>query len=68
MLKSLTMAALVAASLAVSGTAQAQHVFCMLPAALVTDACLAGKERLKTFTLQALQQGDGGNIGIAFTA
>ncbi|MGS3381203.1 hypothetical protein, partial [Citrobacter amalonaticus] len=27
-----------------------------LPAALVTDACLAGKERLKTFTLVSVQR------------
>lgn len=38
------------------GTAQAQHMFRVLPAALVTDACLAGKERLKTFTLVSVQR------------
>lgn len=38
-------------------------MFRMLPATLVTDACLAGKERLKAFSLEA-----GGDIGISFTA
>ncbi len=36
-----------------TGTTQAQHVFGMLPLALVANLCLAGKERLKAFPLQA---------------
>ncbi len=48
-------------------TAQTQHVFGIPPAARVTYAGLAGKERLKAFPLQAFQYGDGGNVRIAFT-
>jgi hypothetical protein len=49
-------------------TAQAQHVFCVFTFALVAHTGLAGEERLKAFPLQVIQQGDGGNAGIAFTA
>jgi hypothetical protein len=33
----------------------------------VTHPGLTGKERLEAFALQAVQQGDGGYIGVAFT-
>ncbi len=36
-------------------TAQAQHVFCVSPAARVTYAGLAGEEWLKAFLLQIFQ-------------
>ncbi|CAM4506456.1 hypothetical protein ESCO107193_24990 [Escherichia coli] len=49
-------------------TAQAQHVFCVSPAARVTYAGLAGKEGLKTFPLQAFQHGDGGDPGIVLAS
>ncbi len=47
-----------------TGTTQAKHVFGVFPLALVTDLCLAGKERLKAFTLQAFEDGDGRDVGI----
>jgi hypothetical protein len=34
----------------------------------VTHPGLTGKERLKAFALQAVQQGDGGYIGVSLTA
>ena len=49
-------------------TAQAQHVFRVLSLALVTHSGLAGKERLKTFLLQAIKQCDGRNVGVAVRA
>ncbi|EGB79977.1 hypothetical protein HMPREF9533_05245 [Escherichia coli MS 60-1] len=49
-------------------TAQAQHVFCVSPAARVTYAGLAGEEWLKAFLLQIFQDGDSGNVRIVFTA
>ena len=47
-----------------TGTTQAKHVFGVFPLALVTDLCLAGKERLKAFTLQAFEDGDGRDVGV----
>ncbi len=47
-----------------TGTTQTQHMFGVFPLALVTDLCLAGKERLKAFTLQAFEDGDGRDVGI----
>ncbi|SVP32786.1 Uncharacterised protein [Klebsiella pneumoniae] len=47
-----------------TGTTQAKHVFGVLPLALVADLRLAGKERLKAFTLQAFENGDGRDVGI----
>ena len=49
-------------------TAQAQHVFCVSPAARVTYAGLAGEEWLKAFLLQIFRDGDSGNVRIVFTA
>ena len=46
------------------GATQAQHMFRMLTAALVPDAGLAGKERLESFTLQVLQQGNGRYVAV----
>ena len=46
---------------------QAQHVFGVFPLALVANLCLAGKERLKAFTLQAFEDGDGWDVGISAT-
>ena len=46
-----------------TGTAQAQHVFGVLPLALVPNLCLTGKERLKTLALQAFKDGDGWDVG-----
>lgn len=43
-------------------------MFGVLPAAIVADTGLTGKERIKAFFLQALKQGNGGNIGITVTA
>lgn len=45
--------------------AQTQHVFGVLALALVTHSGLAGKERLKTFLLQAIKQRDSRNVGVA---
>ncbi len=39
----------------------------VLPAIVIADTGLAGKERVKTFFLQALKQGNGGNIGVSAT-
>lgn len=50
------------------GATQAQHMFRMLTATLVPDASLAGKERLESFTLQILQQSNGGDITVAVRA
>ena len=50
------------------GTTQAQHMFGVLPSALVTYAGLAGKERLKTFPLQIIKNSDGRYPGISVTA
>lgn len=47
------------------GTTQAQHMFGVLPSALVTYAGLAGKERLKTFPLQILKNSDGRYPGVS---
>ena len=47
-----------------TGTTQAQHMFGVLPLALVAHFCLAGKERLKAFMLQAFQDGDGRDVGV----
>ena len=47
-----------------SGTTQAKHVFGVLPLALVPNLCLAGKERLKAFTLQAFEDCDGRDVGV----
>ena len=47
-----------------TGTTQAKHVFGVLPLALVANLCLAGKERLKTLTLQAFKDGDGRDVGV----
>ena len=47
---------------------QAQHVFGVLSLALVPHACLAGKERFKTFLLQAIKQCDGRDVGVAVRA
>ncbi|CQR24471.1 Uncharacterised protein [Yersinia enterocolitica] len=47
-----------------TGTTQAQHVFGVLPLTQVTNLRLTGKERLKTFTLQAFEDGDGRDVGI----
>ena len=49
-------------------TAQAQHVFRVLSLALVTHSGLAGKERLKAFTLEAIKQGNGRDVGVAIRA
>jgi hypothetical protein len=43
-------------------------VFGVFTFALVAHTGLAGEERLKAFPLQVIQQGDGGNAGIALTA
>ncbi|EFJ81692.1 hypothetical protein HMPREF9534_02235 [Escherichia coli MS 69-1] len=48
--------------------AQTQHVFCMLTFTHITNTGLAGKKRMKSFTLEVIEQGNGGNIGIAFAA
>ena len=48
--------------------AQTQHVFCMFTFTHITNTGLAGKERMKSFTLEVIEQGNGGNIGIAFAA
>ena len=55
-------------SVYLSVTAQAQHVFCVSPAARVAHTGLAGEEWLKAFPLQTFQHGDGGNVRIPFTA
>ena len=47
-------------SVYLSVTAQAQHVFCVSPAARVAHTGLAGEEWLKAFPLQTFQHGDGG--------
>ena len=47
-----------------TGTTQAKHVFGVFPLALVANLCLAGKERLKAFTLQAFEDGDGRDVGV----
>ncbi len=47
---------------------QAHHVSGMFTTALVSDTGLAGKERLKTFALQVIQQSDGRDAGIALAA
>ena len=49
-------------------TAQAQHVFCVSPAARVTYAGLAGEEGLKAFPLQTFQYCDGGDPGIVLAS
>ena len=46
---------------------QAQHVLCVLAATWVTHSGLTGKEGLKAFALQAVQQRDGGYICVSFT-
>ena len=46
--------------------AQAQHVLCVFPTTRVTYPGLTGKEWLKAFALQAVEQGNGGYVGIAF--
>ncbi|KAF0859924.1 hypothetical protein Y888_08910 [Mixta calida B021323] len=46
---------------------QAQHVFSVLYLTLVAHTGLAGKERLKAFTLQVVEQGNGWDVGIALT-
>jgi hypothetical protein len=40
----------------------------MLTTTGVTYPCLTGKKWLEAFPLQAVEQGDGGDIGISFTA
>ncbi|GDL91647.1 hypothetical protein BvCmsKSP008_00038 [Escherichia coli] len=55
-------------SVYLSGPPQTQHVFCVSPAARVAHTGLAGEEWLKAFPLQIFQDGDGGNVRIAFTA
>lgn len=55
-------------SVYLSGTPQTQHVFGIPPAARVTYAGLAGKERLKAFPLQAFQYGDGGDVRIVLAS
>lgn len=50
-----------------TGTTQAKHVFGVLPFALVTNLRLAGKKRLKAFTLQVFEDGDSGNVGVTVT-
>ena len=45
-------------SVYLSVTEQAQHVFCVSPAARVTYAGLTGEEGLEDFPLQAFQHGD----------
>ncbi|STD21787.1 Uncharacterised protein [Enterobacter asburiae] len=47
---------------------QAQHVLCVLAATWVTHSGLTGKEGLKAFALQTIQQGYGGYICVSFTA
>lgn len=47
---------------------QAQHMLSMFTTTGVPHTGLTGKEWLETLPLQAVQQGDGGNIGVAFTA
>lgn len=49
------------------GSTQTKHVFGVFPLALITDLCLASKERLKAFTLQAFENGDGRDVGISAT-
>ena len=46
---------------------QAQHMLCMLTTPWVTHSGLAGKEGLKAFALQTVQQGYGGYVGVFFT-
>ena len=47
-----------------TGTTQAKHMFGVFPLALVANLCLAGKERLKAFTLQVFEDGDGRDVGV----
>ncbi len=47
--------------------AQAQHVFGVFTLALISDAGLAGKERLESFTLQVIEQGNGRDVGVCAT-
>lgn len=47
--------------------AQTQHVLCVFPTIRVTYPGLTGKEWLKAFALQAVQEGDSRNIGISAT-
>lgn len=42
-------------------------MFGVLPATVIPDTGLTGKERVKAFLLQVLKQGNGGNIGISAT-
>ncbi|EMH99750.1 hypothetical protein KPRYC492_22605 [Klebsiella pneumoniae RYC492] len=39
-------------------------MFGVFPLALVANLCLAGKEWLKAFTLQAFEDGDGRDVGV----
>ncbi len=55
-------------SVYLSVTAQAQHVFCVSPAARVAHTGLAGEEWLKAFPLQAFQYGDGGDVRIVLAS
>ena len=48
--------------------AQTEHMFGVFPLVGVTHTGLAGKERLKTFALQVIQQDDGRDAGIALAA
>jgi hypothetical protein len=43
-------------------------MFGVFPLVGVTHTGLAGEERLKTFALQVIQQGDGRDAGIALAA
>ncbi|SBN29113.1 conserved hypothetical protein [Klebsiella pneumoniae] len=47
---------------------QAQHVLCVLAATWITHSGLTGKEGLKAFALQTVQQGYGGYIRVPLTA
>lgn len=51
-----------------SGTPQAQHMFCVLTPALVAYAGLTSKEGFKSFALQTVEEGDGRDIRVTVTA